>query len=310
MTESTGRLADGQWVYLSNDDARKHPLYGVKGWALVLVIVLVLEPLGLARTIAEIWLELNTSALKTAIINRFGRDILLVFGISVALCSISVLFIFQKRHFFQNWFYITQLIIIFLSIYIQGNLLSKISQLTRSEYYFSVPSFIISIVPFILWFSYVYYSKRINVTMKRRIRTSDIRVPDNGTHVVNASPATDSTKESGNILDVRTSAEIGEGGSMNERWETHRKYNPKVDAAAQKLSELSAKNVEVFSRLYVENPSVDRIDEYVQASIEAVQGKHFAMNSKLLDAWLDFVKRNNLRAADELRRVISVIGPP
>src|SRR3546814_12971212 len=47
-TETSGRTASpGRWVYMPEDAARQHPLYGVFGWALILLAFLFVAPLAL-----------------------------------------------------------------------------------------------------------------------------------------------------------------------------------------------------------------------------------------------------------------------
>src|SRR5690554_3711387 len=44
IPEASGRASTGRWVYLPEDVARQHPLYGVFGWALILLACLCALP--------------------------------------------------------------------------------------------------------------------------------------------------------------------------------------------------------------------------------------------------------------------------
>jgi tetratricopeptide (TPR) repeat protein len=94
-----------------------------------------------------------------------------------------------------------------------------------------------------------------------------------------------------------------------EMWQTYLTYDPIVKETVERLSSLSAKNVEEFRTLLLRHRDTGRAKEFEDEAIRRVQGSAFVDDTNLRETYIS-PNREHHRLGDELVRVVSVIGKP
>lgn len=157
------RTRSGNWVYLPEDAARHHPLYGVYAWALLLLAFLVLGPIILvyqdvrilvseSQRPDEFWIVLIAEVIFLAAAwkaaGRLGRE----------------------SPDFRSYFYVAALIGLCVSALYFATLVEsgprELDQLALSGLVWRA-------VPILVWTLYVLRSRRINVTIRKRVPADD-----------------------------------------------------------------------------------------------------------------------------------------
>jgi len=157
ITEANIVKRDGDWVYLDEEGAKRHPLYGVEGWAMVLGILLALGALlGLFTVVGGL------------IATAFGAFEGIAVAVLMGAASGYQLFIasrlWKKRDSFPRHYFILFAISLALTI---------VSFFVDPD---GAMSSIASIVIMGLWLAYVFQSVRINVTTRKRVSVGDALV--------------------------------------------------------------------------------------------------------------------------------------
>jgi|GEM_PF-3779555 len=138
----------GEWVEISEAQAKRHPLYGVKGWLFFLFFSLAV---GLIRDLGtdNLWLAIVMSPVLV-----FQEPIAIVLFFFILLFYVVPLWLLTKKsYFFQPVTITIMLMLVFMNLlYIEGY-----GQL-------------FSIGLNIMWIGYIAFSERVNVTTKNRVR--------------------------------------------------------------------------------------------------------------------------------------------
>lgn len=166
-------LTDG-WVTVSQPAARRHPLYGIRGWSIVLLLRLflgaALSTISVARLIfLLVKHDQPVGQLLTANISMAMLWALIFLGLGVALLKKNV------------WF-----INVYVSVVAVGILLTLAAPLVDTLIRGVPADRIFAKVPSAIWLTrggfavldialcgYVLLSRRINVTTKNRVRPDD-----------------------------------------------------------------------------------------------------------------------------------------
>lgn len=163
MTEPLQILRrEGIWVYIDEASARRHPLYGIKGWARFLwVVFVVLGPiLGFGEFMKGI-LEAHKNAVTVTPIEVWTTVIQIIIFVLYGW-FLAYLLSYHKASFVFH--YVIYSIVIFV---LSG------SVLILSEVTSEVTAAIKDIIGASIWLVYVLMSKRINVTTAKRVRADD-----------------------------------------------------------------------------------------------------------------------------------------
>ncbi len=148
---------EGDWIYLDEEGAKRHPLYGVEGWAPALGVVLVLGALlGLFTIVGAL--------IGTA----FGAFEGLFAAVLVAAASGYQLFVAARLWKMRDGFQRHCLILFAISLALTVALLVVDPKESMS----SIPSMVITA----LWLAYVFQSVRVNVTTRKRVSAGDALV--------------------------------------------------------------------------------------------------------------------------------------
>jgi hypothetical protein len=104
-----------------------------------------------------------------------------------------------------------------------------------------------------------------------------------------------------------------------EVWQTYLEYDPTIGETVKRLSSLSAKGVEEFRSLLLRYRDCTRVDEFEEVALRrAKEFEEEELSRKLgsaggdvaaRDAYLN-LNREDQRLADELIRIIGIIGKP
>ena len=138
----------GEWVQISEAQAQRHPLYGVKGWLFFLFFSLAV---GLIRDLGtdNLWLFI---VMSPVLVFQEPIAIALLFFI-IIFYVVPVWLLIKKSYFFQP------VTITIMSMLVVMNLL-------LIEGYGQLFSIGLNI----MWIGYIALSERVNVTMKNRVR--------------------------------------------------------------------------------------------------------------------------------------------
>ena len=159
-TRPVGR---GGWVYLPEDFARQHPLYGPYGWAWLLLLFLFVGPIILVIQDFRIlrWVGPRPELFWVVLI----AEVLLA-----VLCWVTGLRLGRERNDFPRMAYVTAAYgmicaLLFFYILIEG--------LPRDYEDTALFGFLWRAIPIIGWSVYVWRSQRINVTTLKRVTSRD-----------------------------------------------------------------------------------------------------------------------------------------
>jgi hypothetical protein len=148
---------DGDWVYLDEAGAKRHPLYGIKGWAALLASLLVAGALlGLLVFVGAV----------VAVV--FGAIEGVIVAALMAGASAYQLFVAARLWKMRDSFQRHYLILFMVSL-----VLTIVSFVVDPE---GAMSSIASMVVMGLWLAYVFQSARINVTTRKRVSAGDALV--------------------------------------------------------------------------------------------------------------------------------------
>lgn len=163
MRDVPYRTRSGDWVYLPGDAARHHPLYGVYAWAFFLLACLVLGPIislyqdvrilvGVAQRPDEFWLVLAAEIVFLAAAWKAAGRLRL------------------ESADFSRYFFIAAVLglcvaALFFAILIE----SGPRELDR----LALSGLVWRAVPILIWTLYVLRSRRIDVTTRKRVSSSD-----------------------------------------------------------------------------------------------------------------------------------------
>ena len=148
---------EGDWVYLDEESAKRHPLYGIRGWAALLASVLVAGALlGLFVTVGAV-VGVVFGAIEGAIV-----------AVSMAGASAYQLFVAARLWKMQASFQRHYLILFVISLAV-----ALVSFVMDPE---EGMQSIVEIVIMGLWLAYVLQSVRINVTTQKRVSAGDALV--------------------------------------------------------------------------------------------------------------------------------------
>jgi hypothetical protein len=154
----------GSWIYLPEEIARQHPLYGIGGWTGVLLALLIAHA-GFA--VWAVVTELGPKGLATMIIIPLFAIVLLpvlaLAGLVIA-CPILVL---KRSPAFPACFIIAAALAIAFSI------ISLFGSLDEPSSRILVAGFATYLVLNLGALLYVFFSARVNVTFRKRVRRSD-----------------------------------------------------------------------------------------------------------------------------------------
>ncbi len=155
----------GGWVYLPEDFAQQHPLYGVYGWALLLLALLFVGPLPLVAQDLRLLFGTGPRPEVGMMMLVLATDLLFL-----GTCWLAGRRLSAERPEFQRYFAVAALAglcaaMLFFYVMLEG--------LPRDYEERAVIGFFWRAVPIVLWSFYVLLSKRINVTTRKRVTSRD-----------------------------------------------------------------------------------------------------------------------------------------
>src|SRR3546814_8350663 len=163
-TETSGRTASpGRWVYLPEDAARQHPLYGVFGWALILLAFLFVAPLALV--VQDGRMLAAGHRIPAAFWSVLAVDLLLLVCAWGAAVKLG-----REQLAFLPYFLVTALVglasaALFFVVLTAG---------LPAEYQDrGSMGLVVRALPVVLWVAYVFFSRRIAVTVRKRVHVDD-----------------------------------------------------------------------------------------------------------------------------------------
>ncbi len=175
-----------RWVYVDNSVAQTHIYYGVGGWAVLIIIGLILSPL---RVLGEFYtqdINFNDAALISGFMTLYRAEEIanwLVSGLSV----ITAYYLLTHKPAFQKLYLTLVLVSIFMpvvdtiavfAVFQNSGINIDINDLyTKHEIIKQIAMTIVSL----LWLLYVFKSKRINITTLKRLRKKHM-------HLLNSQP--------------------------------------------------------------------------------------------------------------------------
>lgn len=169
------------WVDINKEAAKSHPLYGVKGWAALLVAYLIVKALFIYLVFVS----------KDPIVNSMVL-------ISVAWLLTSSFLLIAHKKSFQTFLGTYWIITILGSL---GTLLPDVSlELSTAYPWSTLGGRLLYGGVHLLWLGYIWKSARINVTCRNRVRRNDQFVKEE--------------KEAYGVL----SEELAEGGRDEKLW--------------------------------------------------------------------------------------------
>ncbi len=179
-----------KWVYLDVDTAKKSELYGVSGWA-ALLLVLILLPVAI-NIISFIGLVDSINALKE-VTDDFYKDYpgyeLLSLALNVqtwffAVLSVSLIYLLATHKEAFQKFYIIAFIVSFIVDVILTIWMVNVLKLELDAV--SVLQGLVTPIFGFVWIFYVIKSKRINLTTRKRMKQKylDTYFPKDGNRVV------------------------------------------------------------------------------------------------------------------------------
>jgi len=163
-TEASGRTASaGRWVYLPEDVARQHPLYGVFGWALILLAFLFAAPLVLV--VQDVRLILSGHRIPTQFWFVLGVDVLLLGAAWAAALKLG-----REQVSFLPHFFLAALIGLVSAALFFMVLTTGVPPEYQDRGSFGL---VLRGLPILLWIAYVLFSRRISVTVRKRVHVED-----------------------------------------------------------------------------------------------------------------------------------------
>lgn len=162
-TSAVGDGPQGRWVYLPEDFAGQHPLYGPHGWALGVLLLLFLGPVALLMQDYDI--------LQTVYRIPFEFYGLIVAEVLLTLCAWSAaLRLSAEREDFYPRFWLTVALgvccgVLFFAVTIEG--------MPRQYMMLAIHGALERIVPLLVMAVYVARSKRLAVTCRKRVDARD-----------------------------------------------------------------------------------------------------------------------------------------
>jgi nucleoid-associated protein YgaU len=94
-----------------------------------------------------------------------------------------------------------------------------------------------------------------------------------------------------------------------ERWLTYLNYDQPIQQAVRRLGALSAANVDVFRRLFLNGRDRSRVKEYEAESIRRLQGEAFVGDEEL-QRTLIVLTAEDPRFGEELKKLVAASGKP
>ncbi|MFN4090705.1 MAG: hypothetical protein ACK4QW_16905 [Alphaproteobacteria bacterium] len=163
METAARSASSGRWVYLPEDVARQHPLYGVFGWALILLAFLFAAPLALVvQDVRLLWTG-----------HRIPSAFWLVLAVDVALLaaawSAAVRLGREQTSFLPHFFLAALLGLASAAVFF----VVLTSGLPAEYQDRGSVGLVLRGLPVLLWVGYVLFSRRIGVTVRKRVRASD-----------------------------------------------------------------------------------------------------------------------------------------
>ncbi|MET4699820.1 hypothetical protein ABIE65_002857 [Constrictibacter sp. MBR-5] len=163
-TEASGRTASaGRWVYLPEDVARQHPLYGVFGWALILLAFLFAAPLALV--VQDIRLLWGGHRIPTQFWFVLGLDVVLLGAAWVAALKLG-----REQASFLPHFLLAALIGLGSAALFFMVMTAGVPPEYQDRGSFGL---VLRGLPVVLWIAYVLFSRRISVTIRKRVHAED-----------------------------------------------------------------------------------------------------------------------------------------
>jgi chromate transport protein ChrA len=160
----------GKWVGLTPEQAKAHSLYGVEGWALLLVAALLFNVIGVGFSF--LWFLLDFIELPGQV-RQYNA---IIAGLNIVVAAVDLFALYQltrKQPGFQLSF------TVFVGLVLANDIVTfKIVQ--------NLPSYLIvagawrapiGIAMLLGWLVYVWRSRRINITCRHRIRRKDLQHP-------------------------------------------------------------------------------------------------------------------------------------
>jgi hypothetical protein len=182
---STSNSKDNnQWVYVEESVAQTHVYYGVGGWATLIVLVLALSPLKMLVEFYADNINLDDLAHISGFVavHRFGE---VTTWILAGFSFLTLFYLIKHKPYFQKMYLILVITsIIFLII----NTIVAIAVFDNSGINISINEFFTDqeIIKYIalqisslLFLLYVFKSKRINITTRKRLKKKDMHLLNN-----------------------------------------------------------------------------------------------------------------------------------
>lgn len=172
-------MADSsRWVEVPPDVAKKHPLYGIGGWLILVAISCVVAPIRTVIQLTPVYSGIDYSTLPPMLTNFIVIEIGLN-GLIVLWSIVNAFLLFRRHRAFPRSF---AAMMAFSAIFVVGDvfatkaMMEAIGQpMEMSELFDAETSREVgrTIVAALIWIPYTFVSKRVHVTFLSRVRSDD-----------------------------------------------------------------------------------------------------------------------------------------
>src|SRR5690606_20985075 len=162
--ETSGRTSStGRWVYLPEDVARQHPLYGVFGWAMILLACLCALPPAIL--FQDVRLLLTGTRIPSAFWAVFATDVVLLLAAWAAAARLA-----REQTSFMGHFLLAAAVGLLSGVLFLYTLTAGLPAEYEDR---GTLGFVARSLPAVLWTAYVLFSRRISVTVRKRVHVDD-----------------------------------------------------------------------------------------------------------------------------------------
>lgn len=170
--------ADGRWSTVPLEIAKQHPLYGVGGWLILVVIGLIASPVRILAMLVPIYGSIDYASLHPTMLAFVLGEIAI--NAVVVLWSLANLFLlFNKSAWFPgSWIGYMALSAVFVpaDAVVTKFVVDSIGQPMGWDQIFdpeTTREVMRSIIGAAVWIPYAFISRRVNVTFLNRVRGDD-----------------------------------------------------------------------------------------------------------------------------------------
>ncbi len=162
--ETSGRTSStGRWVYLPEDVARQHPLYGVFGWAMILLACLCALPPAIL--FQDVRLLLTGTRIPSTFWAVFAVDVVLLVAAWAAAARLA-----REQASFLGHFLLAAALALLSGVLFLYTLTAGLPAEYEDR---GTVGFVVRSLSAVLWTAYVLFSRRISVTVRKRVHVDD-----------------------------------------------------------------------------------------------------------------------------------------